>query len=264
MKLNRNDIYRDLEKRYFSEQMDEAAEIRAFPYQLKAAKVFLDVGAAIGQYTKVANELMSDGHIFAFEADPVRFERLKDNCAQWEKSSTNKITAVHAAVCDEDRPISFMTPENSLRSGGLFIPGMPGERNNQDTWLQLSIQGVSLDSFCQANHVRPDLVKMDIEGSEYRALVGAKQILSTQHCRFLVEVHPWGDLLAPRKPSDVFNLFCNHGYDFTRVERHWYFEKAKNRYIAALKNRLIKLVLNNPYLLQTVKTVMVKYFLKKR
>jgi FkbM family methyltransferase len=264
MPLDREDIYKCLEQRYFSPQMDEAAELAAFPEQIKSVSVFFDVGAAIGQYTKAANEEMRGGHIFAFEADPVRFERLKHNCAQWEKCSTNTITAVHAAVCDEDKPIAFMTPEDSLRSGGLFIPGMPGTQNEQDNWLKLSIPGISLDAFCEENKVTPDLVKMDIEGAEYRALIGAKNILRMHHCRFLVEIHPWGDLLAQKKPTDVFNLFAQHGYDFTRVERHWHFEEARNRYLASLKNKGMGVVLSHPFLLSVAKTVMVKCFLRKR
>jgi FkbM family methyltransferase len=187
--MNRDEIYKDLDRRYFSEQMDEAAEIRAFPNQLKNVKVFLDVGAAIGQYTKAANDQMKNGQIFAFEGDPVRFERLQNNCHQWEKVSTNKITAVHAAVRDRDELVSFMTPENSLSSGGLFIPGTPNQTKDQDNWLKLSIQGISLDTFCKRNQLMPDLVKMDVEGAEYGALVGAKNILKTQCCRFLIEVH---------------------------------------------------------------------------
>lgn len=264
MRLNRNEIYKDLERRYFSEQMDEAAEIRAFPNQVKGAKVFLDVGAAIGQYTKTANDQMENGRIFAFEGDPVRFERLQENCAQWEKDSTNKITAVHAAVCDRDELISFMTPENHLCSGGLFIPGMPDQIKGQDNWLKLSIPGISLDTFCEKNQLTPDLVKMDIEGAEYGALIGAKNILKTQRCRFLIEVHPWGDLTAKKKPVDVFNLFAEYDYDFKRVERHWHFELAVNKYMAKIKNAGINIVFNNPLLLNLSKGVMAKYFLNKR
>jgi FkbM family methyltransferase len=263
MPLDREDTYKCLEQRYFSPQMDEAAELAAFPEQIKSVNVFFDVGAAIGQYTKAANERMRGGHIFAFEADPVRFERLKENCARWEKSSTNKITAIHAAVCDKDQPISFLTPEDSLRSGGLFIPGPP-EQTKKNDWLKLSVQGISLDTFCETNKLTPDLVKIDIEGAEYRALIGAKKILRTQHCRFLVEVHPWGDLLALKKPSDVFNLFCEHGYDFTRVERHWHFEKAQNSYMAWIKNSGMTIVLDNPLLTKVVKTFMLKFVLSKR
>ena len=264
--MRRAEIIANLETRYFSDEMDEAAELSTFPQQLTNVRVFFDIGAAIGQYTKVANEHLRNATIVAFEADPIRFEHLEENCRRWERLSTNTIRAVHAAVCDKDGAIAFQAHEDSVRSGGLFIPGMPDVQADTDrnSWLTLSIQGMSLDTYCKANQLTPDLVKMDIEGAEYRALLGAQSILQMQQCRFLIEVHPWGDIPKDKKPADVFNLLAQYGYDFTRLERHWSFAKAKHRSLALLKNRGMRFVFGHPLLLRTLKRVMVRYILSKR
>jgi FkbM family methyltransferase len=266
MSMSRAEIIANLETRYFSDEMDEAAELSAFPQQLTNVRVFFDIGAAIGQYTKVANEHLRSATIVAFEADPIRFEHLEENCRRWERQSTNFVRAVHTAVCDKDGEITFQVHEDSVRSGGLFIPGMPDTQTgaNRDNWQTLSLQGVSLDTYCRANRLTPDLMKMDIEGAEYRALLGARSVLQRQQCRFLIEVHPWGDIPKEKKPADVFNLLAEYGYDFTRLERHWSFAKAKRPFLALLKNRGMRFVFRHPLLLRTLKHVMVRYILSKR
>jgi hypothetical protein len=41
---------------------------------------------------------------------------------------------------------------------------------------------------------------MDIEGAEYRALLGSKRFWASLETTFLIEVHPWGDPERKRYP----------------------------------------------------------------
>ena len=43
---------------------------------------------------------MTNGKIYAIEADPIRFKELERNCKKWERMSSNKIIPIHAAVSD--------------------------------------------------------------------------------------------------------------------------------------------------------------------
>ena len=38
------------------------------------------------------------------------------------------------------------------------------------------VESVSVDSFCQENNVKPDLIKVDIEGGEIKMLEGAAEL----------------------------------------------------------------------------------------
>lgn len=55
-----------------------------------------------------------------------------------------------------------------------------------------SNQTTTLDAYVESNPP-PDVIKMDIEGEEMRALRGAKDILSSYGPTLIVEVHPFGD-----------------------------------------------------------------------
>ena len=40
------------------------------------------------------------------------------------------------------------------------------------------VKSVSLDDFCKSKNLKPDILKVDIEGSEVDLLIGAKKIIS--------------------------------------------------------------------------------------
>jgi methyltransferase FkbM-like protein len=92
----------------------------------------------------------------------------------------------------------------------------------------------------------PDLVKIDVEGGEYRVLLGSTGLLKAGKTRFMVEVHPWGDPILGKRESDVFDLLGNFRYDFKRLHHHWLFAKSGSSARLRLKNKVIHLILDHP------------------
>lgn len=213
--------YTDAEKFLYGGQWYENSELARLPEQLGGVRVFIDVGASLGPYTLCADQALKDADIYAIEANPQTFKRLSELCA--ESKSTNRLHPVHTAVSSEAGQIDFFIP--TIKSSRL--PLTSSLFQNQavtDDWEKVSVACVTLDEFCK--DLAPDFIKMDIEGAEYRALLGAERILREGRCRFLVEVHPWGDPDLGKRPEDVFKLFHSHGYDFRRLARHWLFTKS--------------------------------------
>jgi len=82
---------------------------------------------------------------------------------------------------------------------------------------QSSATDVSLDdiAFSQRGFV-PDVVKMDIEGAEYRALLGARRILRERRPHLIIETH------SPEVDAECRRLLVGVGYTPTVVEpRRW-------------------------------------------
>src|SRR5437879_5575561 len=116
--MNQSEISNSLEVIYFGAEMHERIEIERLETLLRGVRSFVDVGAALGQYTFHANRLITSGRLTAIEADPDRFRRLEASAKEWSRSSTNRITAVHAAVADKRGRISFFV--NDKTSGAAF------------------------------------------------------------------------------------------------------------------------------------------------
>lgn len=211
--MKKNEIYSTLNKAYFSEECDEKEVIKHLPELLQDVKVFVDIGASLGQYTFHANKYMKKGQIFAIEADPIRFEKLQLNCEEWQKMSTNKLVAINAAVSDRDDQIKFHITNSSV-SGGLFRHSLNHLTENDRAkvqWEEISIDSYRLDTLFKDTN--PDFIKMDVEGTEWRALKGSQSLLINDNVSFLIELHSWGDSDKQGKPDQVIKFMKSYGYN---------------------------------------------------
>lgn len=233
--------YNDAEKFLFGMNWYENAELAHLPALLGGVRRMIDVGASLGPYTLCANSVLSDADIYAIEANPSTFERLEVNCKNAATQSSNRLHPVHTAMGGETGRIDFFIPtaESSrlpLTSSTFRNPAIT------DDWEKVTVDCTTLDAFC-GQHL-PDFVKIDVEGAEYRVLLGAQRILREGKCRFLIEIHPWGDPTIQKRPEHIFQFLNKFGYSFDRVARHWLFEKRGEPFpIRAVKVQAISLVM---------------------
>jgi len=78
---------------------------------------------------------------------------------------------------------------------------------------------ISLDDYCQEqslDHI--DLIKIDIEGGEYDALLGARHLLRTQSigCLF-IELAEWAANRSGHSIVEITKLLSANGYQLHRV-----------------------------------------------
>ena len=198
-----------------------------------------------------ANKIMSDGQIFAIEPDPVRFKRLEELCGQWEESSTNSITPMNIVLGETDGITDFFITNTNISgcSSQMDVEGIE--------WEKISIECKSLDTL--VGHLEPGLIKVDVEGGEYKVLQGASEILKCGTCRFLMELHAWGDPSINKKEADVFNLFMKFGYDFSRIRQHWLFEKSNRPVRRLIRNRIINIIVRNEFVRNAAKACALKF-----
>ena len=256
--METTEIYKTLEAQYFGPNMDERDEIELLPSLLRGSTTFVDVGASLGQYAHFAGKLIKGGRIVAVEADPLRYARLKELAAEWENASDgNRYEVIHAAAADQPGRMDFYVTDQAL-SGALWRHHVPDEKlRNSLNWSKIEVDVVTLDQLFPNED--PGVIKIDVEGAEYRVILGALGLLKRGKTRFLVEVHPWGDEVIKKMPEDLFNLFADYGYDFSRTHRHWHFEKKGNALWRWMKNRAIVFVWKNLWLKEFLKKLILKF-----
>jgi len=179
--------------------------------RLKPGHIFFDVGAHHGWVSMWALPLVGHrGAVYSFEPSPANLSILN-----WHRNINNFLqwTIVPKAVCDEDaigRRFFLIdsgdSPMNSLTTG---VPGMP-LMEGRDIG-NIAVQTVTLDSFCTEAGVRPDLVKIDVEGAELMVLRGASKVLSESHPTIILAVHPYW-LPTEQSPAQIVELLEVCGY----------------------------------------------------
>lgn len=121
------------------------------------------------------------GHVYGFEAASDTFRRYARNMA-----GHNNVTPINAAVCDASGAVVF-----SGNTAGARISKGDG----------FPVTAVSLDDFVQEHDLdRVGFIKMDIEGAEESALLGAKDVIRRFRPKMALSAYHRGDdlLALPR------------------------------------------------------------------
>lgn len=166
--------------------------------------IVLDVGANIGWYSLLlASQLPQQIQIFAFEPEPDNFRCLQYNL---EKNKISTVAAYQQGISDktETKTLHLYKNSNTGRHSMLDI-------NDANT---IEVQTTSLDSFLAENQLeakRVKLMKIDIEGFEYFAFKGARQLLD--HLPYIMaEFSPGYMRKGGLEPAELLELLYRFDY----------------------------------------------------
>ena len=136
--------------------------------KLQPGTSFVDLGANIGYYTLLASFLVgSKGRVYAFEPDARNFEYLTGNVAM---NGLENVQACRKAALDGDFRAAFRADRFGAE-GWVSV--------SMDAQAESGVETTSLDQFFSSlGWPALHLVKMDIEGSEVRAMRGMKQVVA--------------------------------------------------------------------------------------
>ncbi len=166
----------------------------------RAGDIVLDCGANVGLYAKTA--LASGAKlVVAIEPAPENVECLRRNLAR--EITERKVVVWPKGVWDKEDTLTLnRDPNNSARDSFLRLEGP-------------SISGIqvplsTIDKLvADLNLARVDFIKMDIEGSECKAILGAQRTLTQFKPRMALCVyHQPGDRTAV--PQEVLRIAPNY------------------------------------------------------
>jgi FkbM family methyltransferase len=173
----------------------EEFETRLCISRLKPGSVFVDVGANIGYYTVIADQIVGDtGAIYAFEPERENFSLLHKNTLQ---SRCPTITLIQAGLSNRNDTAQLFLSADNLGDHRLYDRG---ERQSQQVDL------VAGDDFLGGQHV--DFLKIDTQGAEYQVIDGLNQTIQNNigHLDMVLEFWPWGLMEAGRSARELIDL----------------------------------------------------------
>lgn len=145
---------------------------------IRPNQVYFDVGAHVGFYSLLAQHL--GANVEAFEPTPATFALLNQNTAD-----APNIRTWNVAVSDREAVLSF------------YVHDVAHSENNttnaaakSSTAQEVTVQGVRLDAFAERQELRPDFVKIDVEGGEVQVLKGMTELLATAAPTVILEYIP--------------------------------------------------------------------------
>ncbi|MBO4630279.1 MAG: FkbM family methyltransferase [Lentisphaeria bacterium] len=166
------------------------------PFEFRGKVTMADCGAFIGDSIIPLIGKIDFREIYAFEPDPVLAKELHENL---RKHADFPFQIIQAGVGKHDEQL-------------FFQPGGMGGKITETGDLKIDI--ISLDSIFGNTQI--DFIKMDIEGAEESALLGAKEVIKRDTPLLEICVyHRWGDfwnlplLIKQLHPGYAIYFRCN-------------------------------------------------------
>ncbi|MFN3659629.1 MAG: FkbM family methyltransferase, partial [Brevinematales bacterium] len=144
----------------------------------------LDLGGNIGMVALyMAHKVGPSGHVWVYEPDHKNQKLLQ---AHLELNGVVNVTLVPFGVWEQSGTLTFY-------EGGTYTSSFVRTNyinENPAKYIEISVPVVALDEeYKKYQWKRLDFIKMDIEGSETQALLGAKKLLSDLSPVLLIETH---------------------------------------------------------------------------
>jgi FkbM family methyltransferase len=181
---------------------------------LKPGMTFLDVGANMGLYSLfAARKVGNDGRVLAFEPSSREWKIAKNNV---EVNGLSNVNLLHLALCDQAAEINLLVAP--LRNSGHNTLGAFAYGTSLE--CRERVPADRLDDVLRREALtRVDVIKVDIEGAELRALRGAVETLERFRPILFVEISERALRNQGCTSGDLLAFIAQQGYDLYNFDR---------------------------------------------
>lgn len=176
---------------------------------IKEGDTVVDVGANIGIMSLLFSKLTKEkGQVHSFEPNPLLYDDLMSAI---KKNKIKNICSIPKALGEKEEKLTLSVPKSNLGLGTLI-------RTSSEVCQNYDVEVTTLSKYCSLKEIsKIDLLKIDVEGFEYRVLIGAKQLFEENPPNFiLVELNNFNGR-AGEHP--VIKLLRNYDYSFLSIPK---------------------------------------------
>jgi len=171
---------------------DEFIYTKLDKYKSIASPVFYDIGAHFGLHTLAFSLIAGkSGKVYAFEPHPLNKERLTKNISE-NIALCNNIIVIDKAITDYKGSVNFemITDLESGWSSSSRILKENERTKDTDVKRNIEVATDALDNLVDDGTIlKPDFIKIDVEGEEFKVLKGAIKTLLHFKPVLFIEIH---------------------------------------------------------------------------
>jgi FkbM family methyltransferase len=207
MYLRLKPIYKFL---YFNyKNFQDKNEIEILNKYISKDDIVLDIGANIGFYSVLISKWVGcNGMVYSFEPDKLNYTYLKDTC----KSKSNIFLNNKAVGSLNGKLILYQSNEINV-DHRTYKP--------DNFSISYEVDVVSIDNYFANNFDKINFIKMDIQGYEFEAIKGMRNLLEkNKEIKLLTEFWPYGLKQSGSSAIQYFNYLVDLNFNIYLLEKN--------------------------------------------
>jgi len=191
----------------------ESYELDLFKAIANKSEQIIDVGGNVGLYSILAaKNIQNVGWVYSFEPVPENIKFLKNNI---KLNNTKRIKVIEQALGAKEGVLELFLSDRNI---GTHSAAQGHSRGAESINVKLT----TIDKFSLDNDIKPDLVKIDVEGYDGYVLDGGQETLNKYKPTIFIEYAPLTLERCGYSPENFLNqLFSIHKFAYI-------FEEKKN------------------------------------
>ena len=189
------DVYKDNKLIFQMLDMGEMTRMRSDLFETKEPETlnwidsflpedkFLDIGANVGVFSIYA--ALNKINVIAIEPDALNYALLNINI---RKNNLNKFILPYSIALNDSEKFSFFNISSIEWGGALnaFDNEFDFKGNRFKPIHRQGVYGLPLDKFIDSIGIKPNHIKIDVDGNEFLILKGGKDILKSENLKSLL------------------------------------------------------------------------------
>jgi FkbM family methyltransferase len=175
---------------------------------IKKGQTVLDIGAHKAGYLYfMISQVGEKGKVFAFEPQSNLYQYITK---MKKLLSWDNVTVEHLALSDAAGSVTLYIPNNKVSAGSS--PGATIVEHKDLTAYGVTevVDTETLDAYCKRKDIKPDFLKIDVEGNELRVLQGGAVTLKNHKPKIIVEIE--ARHVGEEKALETFAYIKSLGY----------------------------------------------------
>ena len=209
----------------------ECKEVELLKKIIKQNSNIIDIGANIGYYTTFFSLTASKGNVFGFEPEISNLKLLKKNIRTNKCSNITLFENSVGEICCESK--LYLSDDNSGDHRCYSL--------SQKEYKVQKIKQINLDSI--NFNCKIDLIKIDIQGYEYKAFKGMIKLIKNNRPTIMSEFWPHAIKLSGERPIDFLNFFHDLKYDIFDVNKNLLIQNNQFKRLCSSKRNDMNLLM---------------------
>jgi len=188
---------------------DDIGGIAYINSAIKKGQTVLDIGAHKAGYLYFMLKHVGDnGKVFAFEPQSNLYQYIKKikGLFKWDN-----VTIEHLALSDTTGMVTLYIPTNKVSKGSSPGATIVEHKGHSNYSVTENVSTETLDSYCNRHNIKPDFLKIDVEGNELRIFQGGIETLRKWKPKIIVEIE--ARHVGQEKVLETFKFMESLGYN---------------------------------------------------